>query len=143
MLMTGKTVLIMILAVSGAAGLCLLYILVKRAVLIKLCKERASGEVIWIGTAKAFGTAIPEHRLKVRFHTDSSILEGMDAWDAMPGEFSVGQQIHVRYNSKRPSILWVEENNRAGFILKVLGLLLVILLSMAALVAVTRRYLGD
>ena len=133
----------MILAVSGAAGLCLLYILVKRAVLIKLCKERASGEVIWIGMTKTFGTAIPEHRLKVRFHTDSSILEGMDAWDAMPGEFSVGQQIHVRYNSKRPSILWVEENQRASFILKVLGVLLVILLSMAALVAVTRRYLGD
>ena len=39
--------------------------------------------------------SLSEYRLKVRFHTGSGVLEGLDAWDAKPGEFTAEQQVHV------------------------------------------------
>ena len=140
--LSGEEVFFITLFAMGLMVLAGLIVLVKRAILMKLCKERASGEIIDISIKNMIIPGMKEHRLKVRFHTGSNVVEGLDAWGVKPEVFDVGQKVHVRYNLKRPNILWVEENGSAEYALRIIRFMFVILLMMAGLIAFVRRYLG-
>lgn len=136
--LTGKQVIFLSLATAALLGLALFFHLIYSAIFRAKFKGRASGEIIGIDAemTRFFSKDVLRHRLRVRFDTESGGTEGPEVCYVLkPRDFYVGQRVIVHYRADKPDLFFVEENDRASYVTKVLGVMLVAELVIAALVA--------
>ncbi len=136
--LTGKQVLIILLVGAALTGLGLVFCLIYMLSFRGRFKEHALGNITGVASemGQFFGKDVMIYHLRVRFDTKSGTHEGSEVQSVMkPDDFYVGQQVNVRYRKDKPELFFVYENDRFFYAVKVLGVLLVIELGMAALVA--------
>ena len=143
--LTAKQVIFISLAGAALTGLGLIFIFINSAFLRAHFKGRASGEITDIDEeiTRYRSKDISCHRLRVRFDTGSGVMEGLEMNNVVkPDGFYVGRRVIVHYRTDKPNVFFVEENDSISYAAKVLGVMLVAELVIAALVAAISRNPG-